>query len=177
MKVGFLALLSLLVSSHLSAEDFYLKQASGLTEKISIQIERNDAGDLKFSTPEDLSRFTQTDKSIADGWISRREPSEVEQIVDAAFMALTGLLIIGIHDSYDINSELRLSKHSGVILFFFPFRDYNLYAHCGGDHHLIATTNEPNEETLKRMKSLEELREICQKPSQQEPQQDEEIKS
>jgi len=177
MKAMIVLTVSLVVSVDTYAEAFFVKTGTKTFGKIEIDLERNTERDIKFSAPSQLEPFTQRDKSIESGWITRREPSEVEQIVDAAFIALTGFLIIGINDSYDINSELRLSTHSGVVLFFFPFRDHYLYAHCGGDHHLIATTNEPNAETLKRMKSPEDLRSICQKPAEEEPQQEEQIES
>jgi hypothetical protein len=177
MKSVVIALTSLLCGFDVYATEFFMKTSKTSAEKIEINFEKNEAGDIKFSDPSQLERFVQTDKSIRDGWISRRPPSEVEQIVDAAFVALTGFLILGVHDSFDLNSELRLSTHSGVVMFFFPFRDHYLYAHCGGDHHLIATSNEPNEETLLRMKTLQDLEEICQGTRQQEPQQDRENKS
>jgi hypothetical protein len=177
MKSGYIAFASLLIAFEVGAEEFFVKTSKTTTEKIEVKFEKNDAGDIQFSDPSQLERFTQTDKSVRDGWISKRPPSEVEQIVDAAFVALTGFLILGIHDSFDINSELRLSTHSGVVFFFFPFRDHYLYAHCGGDHHLIATSIEPNDEMLLRMKSLKDLEEICQKPHEQESQQDDQNQS
>jgi hypothetical protein len=177
MKFVYFALASLFIAFDVGAEEFFIKTSKTGAEKIELSFEKNEAGDIKFSDSSQLDRLTQTDKSLQEGWISKRPPSEVEQIVDAAFVALTGFLILGIHDSYDINSELRLSTHSGVVLFFFPFRDHYLYAHCGSDHHLIATSVEPNEEMLLRMKSLEDLEEICQTPREQESQQDDKNQS
>jgi hypothetical protein len=177
MKSVYFAVASLFIASDVGAEEFFVKTSKTAAEKIEVNFEKNDTGDIKFSDPSQLERFTQTDKSVQDGWISKRPPSEVEQIVDAAFIALTGFLILGVRDSFDINSELRLSTHSGVVLFFFPFRDHYLYANCGGDHHLIATSVEPNEEMLLRMKSLQDLEEICQNPTKQESQQDDKNQS
>jgi len=151
-------------AGELSAKDFFLKKDDKTLIRTKLSMDSEAKGDLIISDPKSFSRFLINDQMLPPERVSVREPSDVEKMIDASFMILTGFLMIAAHDTYDLNSELRLSSVKGILLFLFPFEDENLYIHCNSDQYLVASSTRPNEESLKRMKTIEEVRNLCHKP-------------
>lgn len=152
---------SVLGISGLSAQDFFVKTSDKDVRRVEVGLAFDKERNLFVNDPQPFGEFLVHDQEISTGWIPRREPTDVEKIVDGAFMLLTGLMVIATHDAYQINSELRLSTIRGAVFLFFPFEDHNLYVDCGGDHHLVATSHKPTDDILERMKTPQEVRRLC----------------
>lgn len=96
-----------------------------------------------------------------------REPTTIEDSLSVGVMLLTGLMILSVHDVYDLGAEFRLSRVHGLAFFFLSFDDRFLYQRCQDKEYLVATSAPPSEKTLERMKSLHELAAVCSKEEAQ----------
>lgn len=143
------------------AKDFYLKLDDANVIRTPINIEVSDKDDIRFSEAERMRRFLLTDKNLPEGWIPAKEPTTVEKAIDMGLMLLTSLIMMGTHQTYHLNTELRLTAMRGVVMFVMPYEHYFLYSSCGGDSYLVAQSIKPTEDSLKRMKTLKEVRELC----------------
>ncbi len=167
--VGLFGLVVVCLSSSAQAQDFFVKTDKKETEQVKIEFDWDSDRGVLFREPKVLEKFLVKDKELPSTWIEKREPSEVEKVVDAAFMIFTALMVISTHDTYQINSELRMSTIRGAVFLIFPFEDHNIYMDCGGDHHLVATSMKPTDDILERMKTPEEVRRLCQEYDQSHP--------
>ena len=148
-------------ASPVMAQEFFIKTEGRGIDRINLDFEMSEKREIRFENPDHLKAFLMNDKRIPSSWVSARDASDVEKVVDAGFMILTGFMMISTHDSYELNSELRLSSIRGVFFFLFPFEDHYLYARCKNEEHLVATSAKPTDDTLKRMKTLSEVQKLC----------------
>jgi len=153
--------LTCLLSSPVGAVDFYLKFDETNVIKTPIELETNSAEDIQFLKPESLQRFLLTDQNLPQGWIEGREPTDIEKAIEFGMGLVTSLLFMSQHEYYDLNSELTLAAMRGVMFFLIPFEEFFLYAHCENDSYLVATTIRPTEDSLKRLKTLKEVKSLC----------------
>lgn len=161
-SLGFLALIG---TTPVDSHEFFVKAydaQSAIVQKVNIPFELNEKNDIRFQDTDILERLAGIDTTVSVSWLEAQEPSDVEKVVDASFMILTSLMVLATHERYDISPELKMTALRGVFFLFFPFDDYFLYVHCNNDQHLVATSTKPSEDTLKRMKSTDEIRELCQ---------------
>jgi len=135
-----------------------------LASKYKLRLERDtkDRNALVLRETRLLEEFTEDLQDLPEETeVRAREATDIEKTVDVAIMALTGLLIMPLNDSFDLGSGFRLSRISGLVFLFFPFEDYFLYRKCGKHEYLVASTIEPNKDSLKRMKTKDEIRDLC----------------
>lgn len=150
----------ILISS-IQAQDFFLKEDESSIGRITLDLVFNEKNELTFAHPEVLKQFLMNDKEIPTASIAPRPPTGIENAVSAGLTAFTALLMMMVQDIYQINSEVRLSTTRGVLFFIFPFESHRLFIDCGNEHHLVATSLQPDSDTLKSMKSLSEVRKLC----------------
>lgn len=146
---------------HAETETFFFKGDDGLIQKIDLDLSFTKDEDLDLTPSKVLSSYTLDSKGTRSETIKKRVPTEAEKIADAAVMILTSLIVLSTHDSYDLSDDLRMSRVMGLILFVFPFESKDIYRKCEGNEYLVAVTDEPKDETLKQLKSLDEVRRLC----------------
>ena len=170
LRLVSLLLCSAFLSSTAYGKTFYFKKDNKGTFTKSIEYERDAENDweLSFKDPEILNELTGSEAEIYEGPIKRKEPSEAEQLIDGSFMILTALAVIATHDTYEISDDLRLTSIRGLLLFFFLFREDSIYRECNGEEYLVGSTYEPTEDGFKRMKTFDELEELCVPPEEEE---------
>jgi len=176
---GLGSLESSLLGSSLGLENFYIKTAKSGTnpgfEKspwpLVLEFNKNADGleTVLLTDVQLLRQIAQKPEEIPFDPIVSRELSTIEKSINAAFLIFSGLLIMMIHDVYDLGSEFRLLRMQGLILFFFPSDTSVLYYRCGNKEYQIASSDEPNEKELLEMKTLEEVRELCGEGSRSKP--------
>ena len=152
---------TVLFSVQASAETFFYKDAAGHIAKTEIDFTISEDRSIEFSPSKFLASFTNDKDGLKSGPLKVREPSEAEQIADTAVILLTSMLVLATHDTYDLSSDLRLSRMVGVFFFILPFEASDIYRKCGSNEYLIAVSDEPKDETLKQLKSLDEVRRLC----------------
>lgn len=146
--------------SHANAETFFIKTKDNTAKAVRFGLETS-LSEVRVDLSKDLKAFLQHPEQVPTNWVRASEPTEAEKLIDASFMILTGLMVISTHDSYELGPELRLSSFFGLMFFVFPFENHYLYRRCKGDDQLIAVSENPNPETLRRIKSLEEIEKSC----------------
>lgn len=159
---GALALLVVSGTASVQAQEVFVKVEEGFIQTRKLDIDLGEKSQISFPKPDQLKAFQMQDRKPLLASYEPRAMSDAERLIDASFFIFTGTLVIATHETYQITSELRLSSIRGVIFWFFPFEDHNLYLKCGDkEEFLIATTAEPKDDILKRLKSLKEARELC----------------
>ena len=160
------------LGSALEAQDFYIKtekteaNPKGFEKSpwpLHYEYGKNAEGldTMRLTDTQLLRQMAQKPEEIPFDPIVRRELSTIEKSVDAAFLIFSSLLIMMVHDVYDLGSEFRVLRMQGIILFIFPSDTSVLYYRCGGKEYEIASSDEPNEKELLDMKTLDEARELC----------------
>lgn len=169
---------SVQTSDHLDVQDrvFYIKNAAGEVEKsvdsfefIEDRVKKVDPGTqtevfeeyLMIENDALLRQFAKSPSLIPIDWIKARELSNAEKAIDVAFMLFTSLLIMMIHDVFELGPEFRMTRSQGIVFFVIPYEAYDLYYRCNGREALIATSQAPTEKTLKDLKSLDEVEALC----------------
>jgi hypothetical protein len=158
--VGFLSF-AFLFGSTVQAETFFIKNNKGLISQVEISFKVNAADAVEFTDSRALTPYTSDKAGIKKGLLTRRDPTTAEKLADGAVMFLTTLLVTAIHDTYDLSDDLRMSRMSGIVLLIFPIESEDIYRKCNGNEYLVAVTEEPKDETLKQLKSLDEIRKLC----------------
>ncbi|PIR22599.1 MAG: hypothetical protein COV44_07310 [Deltaproteobacteria bacterium CG11_big_fil_rev_8_21_14_0_20_45_16] len=160
-------ILSFGVLSTAFGQDFYTKAAEKEWElaakyKLSFEHDAKDRDVLKLRETKLLEEFTEDLQDLPqETEVRAREPSDIEKAIDVSIMALTGLLVMALNDSFDLGPGFRLSRISGLLFLVVPFEDFYLYRKCGKKEYLVASTLKPSEKSLERMKTKEEIRDIC----------------
>jgi len=167
------------LDSGLNAQDFYIKTEKTATNKgfekspwpLHYQYETNADGldTLHLTDTQLLRQMSQKPEDIPFEPIVRRELSTLEKSIDAAFLIFSSLLIMMVHDVYDVGPEFRVLRMQGIIFFFFPSDTSFLYYRCGDQEFHIASSEEPGEKELLDMKTLDEARELCGQSSGSKP--------
>jgi len=163
----------------LAAQDFYIKTEKTPENKgfekspwpLHYEFGKNPEGleTLRLTDTQLLRQMAQKPEDIPFDPIVRRELSNLEKSVDAAFLIFSSLLIMMTHDVYDLSSEFRILRIQGVIFFVFPSDTSILYYRCGNKEYEIASSDEPSEKELLDMKTLDEARALCGQGSGSQP--------
>jgi hypothetical protein len=169
-----LGLLQPVSAGILSKSEFYIKNSDGASQlssktlafdyqptRVEIDGVQKEVDALVLRDTQLLRELVQDPASIPSDPVLPRELTTLEKAVDIAILVITSMLVMSIHDVYDLGPEFRLSRAQGVVLFIVPFDDAYLYYRCAGKEFLVATSKLPSEKTLQEMKRLEDLPELC----------------
>lgn len=169
-----LGLLQPVSAELLNTSEFYIKNSAGAAElssktlafdyqptRVEIDGVQKDVDALVLRDTQLLRELVQDPASIPSDPILPRELTTLEKAIDIAILVISSMLVMSIHDVYDLGPEFRLTRAQGVVLFIIPFDDTYLYYRCAGKEFLVATSKLPSEKTLQDMKRLEDLPELC----------------
>lgn len=171
MRFGILPIMGFgfLWASITQAETFFYKDNDGKIQKTEINIKVRNDQSIIVSPSKILPLYTNDKDGLKSGPLPARKPTTAEEIADTAITVVTSFIILATHDTYDLSKDLRLSRVVGAIFFVFPVESSDIYRKCGDNEYLVAITNEPKDETLKQLKSLDEVRKLCDSAENPKP--------
>ncbi len=176
-----LMVLGLQFDQALLAQDFYVKNSSGEFERspwpLKFDFERftKKRLDPKTNTETEvpyyklrlqdralLKQLAEDESKIPFTPIYPRELSTLEKGIDVAILVFSSLMMLLTHDVYDLGPEFRLTRIHGFAFIVLRVDSSYLYYRCGNKERLVAVTDEPTESVRERLKSFDEVRELCE---------------
>lgn len=151
----------------LEAKSFwYVKQSDGLIESqpsrlFDIRFEK-EASSVSILSDKLLDGFYYEEEIPLYEEIQPMEQTDIETGIEAAFLLISGALLIADLQAYRLSSEFELHSLQAVAFFFLPISEKYLYRTCHQKSYLVATTAEPkDQEALDRLKSADEVDLLC----------------